>query len=192
MWWTTLGFCEKKRREKRICTSFFLGDCVLGNGFHPTWSSDCLGESYNAFHNGHGMRKHAQCICVYGFHVGVAGIGCLVLQMFSFPTPNFSLFPTDVQWDRAWSSMRPVHFYPIFPPWHIMIRCLKSDFKALGTQISWLGHVHSTEVHSMVLRTNVSTHTFLWCRFDLASLFFVCLCSDWPTWWCYMIWDRWI
>ncbi len=51
------------------------------------------GFNSNALHNGHGMRKHVLCIWVHGFHVGVASIGSLVLQMFSFPSPSFSFFP---------------------------------------------------------------------------------------------------
>ena len=90
--WSTLGFCEKKRRKKRISTSFFLGDTVLGNCFSPNSSSDYVGERFNAFHSPNGVPIHVYCIFMCSLRVGAAGIDCLVLEMFSFSTPRFSCF----------------------------------------------------------------------------------------------------
>ena len=95
------------------------------------------------------------------------------------------------QLHQAWSSMRPVHFYPQLPPWHIMICYLASGLKALGTHITWFGHVYSTGVRNMVLGTNVRTFSSQCTWFDLAGLFFASLCSDWPRWWRNVIWDGW-
>ena len=103
----------------------------------------------------------------------------------------FFFFPTDGQCHETWSSKCPMHFSPGFSPRHIVIRCLVSGLKDIGTHITWLWPVHATEVSYMVFETNLTTEIPQCARFDLNGSLFALLCSDWPTSWCGMVRDGW-
>jgi hypothetical protein len=115
---------------------------------------------------------------------------CLVLEMFSFPSPSFSFFPQMGGCHEAWSIMCTVNFLPRFSQWHIVIRCPVSSLKAEGSHFTWLWHVNATAVQSMVTEIYVTgRQTLRWAHFDLTDLFLALLCSDWPTWWCGVVGD---
>ena len=88
-WWCILGVYEKKRREKRICTSCLLEIPILWQPMPPFSSSDCLNEQQDTVCCQDGSPTGVQCICVYSLCVGVTGFGCLLLKMYSFQHLRF-------------------------------------------------------------------------------------------------------
>ena len=84
-----LGVQEKKRREKRICTSFSPGNPVLGLRFPSTPSPDYLDERHDGFHGLYAILTCGGCICIYVLLIETAGFKCLALEMCSFVTSSF-------------------------------------------------------------------------------------------------------
>ena len=109
-----LGVCEKKRLEKRICTSCFPEMSILWHLMPPFSSSDHCNEHYDTLCSQNGMPTGVQYIYVSGLCVGVAGFGCLVLEMRSFQIQPF-LFSMQTCIDLLSAlNMRCVRFYPMF------------------------------------------------------------------------------